>query len=124
FNSWGEKYAPWDDDDAVPERIAEQLKLPCFSPRVVLEGGSLDVNGKGAVLTTESVLLNPNRNPTLSRKQIEDRLDDYLAARHVIWLGDGIAGDDTDGHIDDLARFVNATTVVALVEDDSSDINY
>src|SRR6266480_3944721 len=66
----------------------------------------------GALLTTESVLLNPNRNPQLSRKQIEDRLDDYLAARHTVWLGDGIAGDDTDGHIDDLARFVNANTIV------------
>jgi agmatine deiminase len=124
FNSWGGKYAPWEDDDAVPERIAERLKLPCFSPRVVLEGGSIDVNGKGAVLTTESVLLNPNRNPTLTRKQIEDRLDDYLAARHVIWLGDGIAGDDTDGHIDDLTRFVSATSVVTIVEHDKEDINY
>lgn len=124
FNSWGGKYAPWEDDDAVPERIAEHLKLPCYSPRVVLEGGSIDVNGKGSVLTTESVLLNPNRNPTLSKKQIEDRIDDYLAARHVIWLGDGIAGDDTDGHIDDLSRFVNATTIVTVVEDDKEDINY
>ena len=124
FNSWGEKYFPWDDDDAVPERIAKRLELPCFSPRVVLEGGSIDVNGKGSVLTTECVLLNPNRNPTLSRKQIEDRLNDYLSVRHVIWLGDGISGDDTDGHIDDLSRFVNDHTVVTLVEDDVEDCNY
>jgi len=124
FNSWGEKYPPWDDDDAVPERVAELLKLPCFSPRMVLEGGSIEVNGKGTVLTTESVLLNPNRNPQLSRKQIEDRLEEYLAARHAVWLGDGIAGDDTDGHIDDLSRFVNATTVLTVAEDDPADINY
>jgi len=124
FNAWGGKYPPWDDDDAVPERVSEVLKLPCFSPRIVMEGGSIDVNGKGTVLTTESVLLNPNRNPTLSRKQIEDRLNEYLAARNVIWLGDGIVGDDTDGHVDDLTRFVNATTVVTIVEDDASDVNY
>jgi agmatine deiminase len=91
---------------------------------MVLEGGSIEVNGKGALLTTECVLLNPNRNPTMSRKQIEARLDEYLAARHVIWLGDGIAGDDTDGHIDDLSRFVDARTIVTVVEDDSDDVNY
>jgi agmatine deiminase len=76
------------------------------------------------VLTTESVLLNPNRNPNLNRKQIEDRLEEYLAAPHTVWLGDGIAGDDTDGHVDDLSRFVNATTVATVVEEDSSDVNY
>jgi agmatine deiminase len=124
FNSWGEKYAPWDDDDAVPERIAELKNLPCYHPRMVLEGGSIDVNGKGALLTTECVLLNPNRNPSMSKKQIEARLDEYLGARHVIWLGDGIVGDDTDGHIDDLARFVSAGTVATIVEDDPGDINY
>ncbi len=124
FNAWGGKYPPWDDDDAVPERIAAQLKLPCFHPRMILEGGSIDVNGLGTLLTTESVLLNPNRNPQLSRKQIEGRLDDYLRARNVIWLNAGIVGDDTDGHIDDLARFVNTNTVVAVVEEDSADVNY
>jgi agmatine deiminase len=124
FNSWGEKYHPWDDDDAVPERVAEILRLPCFHPRMVLEGGSIDVNGKGSLLTTEAVLLNPNRNPSMSRKQIESRLDEYLAARNVIWLGGGIAGDDTDGHVDDLARFVNERTVLAVVEEDPEDVNY
>lgn len=124
FNSWGGKYPPWDDDDAVPERIARILKLPCFHPRMVLEGGSIEVNGRGTLITTESVLLNPNRNPGMSRKQIEARLDEYLAARKVIWLGAGIAGDDTDGHIDDLARFVSATAVVAVVEEDARDENY
>jgi len=124
FNAWGGKYPPWDDDDAVPERIAERLKIPCYRPRMILEGGSIEVNGKGTLLTTESVLLNPNRNPTLSKKQIEARLDEYLAAKNIIWLGDGIVGDDTDGHIDDLSRFVNATTVVTVVEEDASDVNY
>ena len=124
FNSWGGKYPPWDDDDRVPERAAAILNVPCFHPRMVLEGGSIDVNGAGALLTTECVLLNPNRNPQLSRKQIEARLDEYLGASHVIWLGDGIVGDDTDGHIDDLARFVNATTVVTVYEDDEHDNNY
>ncbi len=124
FNAWGGKYPPWDDDDAVPEKIAELLKLPCYRPRMVMEGGSIDVNGSGALLTTESVLLNPNRNPQMTRKQIESRLDEYLGAPHVIWLGDGIAGDDTDGHIDDLARFVSASTIVAVVEEDAADVNY
>ena len=124
FNSWGGKYPPWDDDDAVPEKVAALLELPCFHPRVVLEGGSIEVNGKGTVLTTESVLLNPNRNPQLSKKQIEDRLDDYLGTKNAIWLGDGIAGDDTDGHIDDLSRFVNANTIVTVFEDDAEDVNF
>jgi agmatine deiminase len=124
FNSWGEKYAPWEDDDAVPERVAELLKMPCYHPRMVLEGGSIDVNGKGTVLTTESVLLNPNRNPQMTVKQIEARLDEYLAAKNVIWLGDGIAGDDTDGHIDDISRFVNPSTILTVVEEDEHDVNF
>jgi agmatine deiminase len=124
FNAWGGKYPPWDDDDAVPERIAGFLQMPVFSPRIVLEGGSIEVNGRGTLLTTEAVLLNPNRNPNMTKKQIEARLDEYLAARNIIWLGDGIVGDDTDGHIDDLSRFVNPTTIVTVVEDDKDDVNY
>jgi len=124
FNSWGGKYPPWDDDDKVPERAAAIVDVPCFHPRMVLEGGSIDVNGAGSLLTTECVLLNPNRNPTLSKKQIEARLDEYLGASNVIWLGDGIMGDDTDGHIDDLARFVTENTIVTIYEDDESDVNY
>jgi len=124
FNAWGGKYPPWDDDDQVPERVAAALNLNAYHPRMILEGGSIDVNGLGSVLTTESVLLNPNRNPQLSKKQIEARLDEYLAARNVIWLGDGIAGDDTDGHIDDISRFVNASTVLTDVEENSGDVNY
>jgi len=91
---------------------------------MILEGGAIDVNGKGALLTTESCLLNKNRNPNLSREEIEKRLRDYLGVREILWLGDGIAGDDTDGHIDDLARFVSERTVVAVVEEDRDDENY
>jgi agmatine deiminase len=90
----------------------------------VLEGGSIDVNGIGSVLTTESCLLNPNRNPTLSRADLEDYLRTYLGVANVLWLGDGIAGDDTDGHIDDLARFVASDTIVTVVENDPADVNY
>ena len=116
YNAWGGKYPPWDNDDAVPQRIAARLGVPLFQPGIVLEGGSIDVNGRGALLTTEACLLNPNRNPQLSRAQIEQVLRDYVGVRHILWLGDGIAGDDTDGHIDDLARFVDASTVVTVLE--------
>ena len=91
---------------------------------MILEGGSIDVNGTGALLTTESCLLNPNRNPRLSRGEIEQRLRDYLGVRDIFWLGDGIVGYDTDGHIDDLARFVSEHTVVTVVEEDRGDENY
>ncbi len=89
-----------------------------------MEGGALDVNGQGTLLTTESCLLNPNRNPQLTKQQIEEHLRDYLGVSNILWLGDGIAGDDTDGHVDDLARFVNANTVVTVVERDPLDANY
>jgi len=124
YNAWGGKYPPWAQDDVVPAAIATRLRIPLFSPGIVLEGGSIDVNGCGTVLTTEQCLLNPNRNPHLTRVEIETALRDYLGVRHVLWLGDGIAGDDTDGHIDDLARFVDPTTVVTVVEDDPTDENY
>ena len=123
YNAWGGKYPPFDDDDAVPQRIAELLELPVFSPGIVMEGGALDVNGEGLLLTTEACLLNPNRNPKLNKGQIEQCLKDYLGVTNVLWLGDGIVGDDTDGHIDDLTRFVNATTVVTVVEEDPADEN-
>ena len=124
FNSWGEKYGPWDLDDIVPQKIAEVFNLPLFAPGIVLEGGSIDVNGQGTLLTTEACLLNPNRNPTLTREEIEAYLRAYLGVTQILWLGDGIVGDDTDGHIDDLARFVNPTTVVCALEDDPTDVNY
>ncbi len=124
YNAWGGKYPPFDDDDAVPQRVAEFLKLPVFSPGIVMEGGSLDVNGEGLLLTTEACLLNPNRNPHLKKKQIEQYLKDFLGVTKVVWLGHGIVGDDTDGHVDDLTRFVNPDTVVTVVEDDRQDENY
>ena len=124
YNAWGNKYPPFDLDEVVPTRIAEILKVPVFYPRMILEGGSIDVNGTGALLTTESCLLNKNRNPNLSRNQIEGRLRDYLGVHDILWLGDGIAGDDTDGHIDDLMRFVSERIVVTVVEGNRDDENY
>ena len=124
YNAWGNKYPPFDLDDAVPQHVAKLRGLPLFSPGIVMEGGSLEVNGRGTVLTTEACLLNPNRNPQLNRAQIEKYLCDYLGVSNVLWLGEGIEGDDTDGHIDDLTRFVNATTVVTVVEEDPADDNY
>lgn len=124
YNAWGGKYPPFDEDDAVPQRIAELLGLPLFQPGIVLEGGSIDVNGAGLLLTTEACLLNQNRNPGLNKQQIETYLKEYLGVAKIIWLGNGIAGDDTDGHVDDLARFVSKNTVVTVVEDDPQDENY
>lgn len=124
FNAWGGKYPPYHDDDLVPTRIAEELKLPVFYPKIIMEGGAVDFNGAGTVLTTESCLLNKNRNPKLSKARIEQYLKDFYGQKHVIWLGDGIAGDDTDGHVDDLARFISPNTIVAAVEEDPRDENY
>jgi agmatine deiminase len=124
YNAWGGKYPPFDDDNRVPAQIAALQGRLRFEPGIVLEGGAIDPNGRGTLLTTEQCLLNPNRNPGLTKNEIERYLRDYLAATHVIWLGEGIAGDDTDGHIDELARFVNPTTVVAAVEVDPADENF
>lgn len=124
YNAWGGKYPPYDLDDDVPKHVARYCNLPLFEPGIVLEGGSVDVNGRGTLLTTEQCLLHPNRNGGLSRDCVERLLCDYLGVRHILWLGDGIAGDDTDGHIDDLARFVDAGTVVTVVEQDSADENF
>jgi agmatine deiminase len=124
FNAWGGKYPPYDDDDDVPTRIAEEYKLPVFYPKIIMEGGAVDFNGAGTVLTTESCLLNKNRNPGLSKREIERYLCDYYGQRHVCWLGEGIVGDDTDGHVDDQARFIDERTIVIAVEDDPKDENY
>ncbi|MFL5518149.1 MAG: agmatine/peptidylarginine deiminase [Gemmatimonadales bacterium] len=124
FNAWGEKYPPYDLDDVIPTRIAREYALPVFHPGIVLEGGSIEVNGRGTLLTTEACLLNPNRNPTLDRQAIEGYLRAYLGVRHILWLRDGIVGDDTDGHVDDLTRFVDEQTVVTAVEEDPADENY
>ncbi len=124
YNAWGGKYPPFDIDNTIPPLIAARLGLRRFEKAMVLEGGSIDVNGSGAVLTTESCLLNPNRNPKLGRAEIEQVLRDYLGVRRVLWLGDGIVGDDTDGHIDDLSRFFSADGIVTVVEKNRRDENY
>ena len=124
YNAWGWKYPPFDLDDAVPVHVAEALGLPLYAPGIILEGGSIDVNGSGSLLTTESCLLNKNRNPQLKRPQIEAVLRDYLGVTNILWLGAGIEGDDTDGHVDDLTRFVNRTTVMTVIEEDPLDANH
>ena len=121
FNAWGDKYESLRKDNQVPYAMNRTLILPLFEAGIVLEGGSVDWNGRGTLLTTEQCLLNKNRNPSLSKAEIEQRLRDFLGARHFIWLKEGIQGDDTDGHIDDIARFVNPTTVVCACQDDPRD---
>ena len=110
YNAWGRKYEYLIQDDSVTKEIARLLQVPVFAPEIVLEGGSIEVNGYGTCLTTEQCLLNPNRNPHLGQKDIERILGNHLGVDHFIWLGEGIMGDDTDGHIDDIARFINSTT--------------
>lgn len=124
FNAWGGKYPPFESDNALPGRFAEWTEMPIFKPEIVLEGGSIETNGEGLFLTTEAVLLNKNRNPHLSRDQIADTLRNYLGAEKIIWLKDGLEGDDTDGHIDDLSRFLNRETILTMVCDDPNDVNY
>ena len=124
FNSWGRKYGPWDLDDVIPPAACRMLDIPWVTHDFVLEGGSLDTDGQGTLLTTEQCLLNPNRNPSLRRTDIEERLARWLGIRKVIWLHDGLEGDDTDGHIDDITRFVAPGTVVTVVEPDPKDANH
>lgn len=124
YNAWGGKYPPYELDDVVPTKIAQHYNLPLFLPGIVMEGGSVDFNDKGTVLTTTACLLNENRNPHLSQAQIEQYLYDYYGTEQILWLGDGIVGDDTDGHIDDITRFVSTHKVVTVVEENHSDENY
>jgi agmatine deiminase len=124
FNAWGEKYKTHIRDTRIPDFINKNINIPCFKPGIVLEGGSIDVNGNGTLITTEECLLNKNRNTDLSKKDIEGYLKDYLGTRKVIWLKRGIAGDDTDGHVDDIARFVSPRTVICVCEEDKNDENY
>lgn len=124
YNAWGRKYEDFQCDNLIPTRIADEFQEVCFSPGMILEGGSIDVNGLGTLLTTEACLLNENRNPHLSRVEIELRLSQYLNVSKFIWLGDGIEGDDTDGHVDDMTRFVAADTIVTIVESNANDVNY
>ncbi len=124
FNAWGDKYEALKQDNSVPQLLEPVLQLERFAPGIVLEGGAIDVNGHGCVLTTEQCLLNPNRNPQLSQTEIEAYLENYLGVTKVLWLGEGIVGDDTDGHIDDIARFVSPNVIVCALEDDPEDANY
>jgi agmatine deiminase len=124
FNAWGNKYDDLLPDDATGLEVARSTGLRVFETGVVLEGGSIDVNGRGSLLTTEQCLLNKNRNPRLGKAQLERLLHDYLGAESVVWLGEGVAGDDTDGHVDDIARFVNEDTVVCMTEPDADDVNH
>ena len=124
YNAWGGKYPPFDLDNRVPISIAKKLGLPFQAPGIVMEGGSVEFNGKGTLLTTTSCLLNPNRNPHLTQNEIEKYLVDYYGVTNVLWLGDGIIGDDTDGHIDDITRFTGADTVLTVVEKNMKDENH
>ena len=124
FNAWGNKYKDLKQDDRIPYQLNKIMNIPVFKPEIVLEGGSIEVNGSGTVLTTEQCLLNKNRNPRASKVEIESYIKNYLNVSNILWLKEGIAGDDTDGHIDDIARFVNRSNVLCVFEEDKDDENY
>lgn len=124
YNAWGDKYPPYDLDNEIPPSIEKATKLRRFVKDMVLEGGSIDVNGQGALLTSEQCLLNPNRNPSLTKEQIEQALRDYLGVTDIYWVGEGIVGDDTDGHIDDMTRFFKPDGFITCVEPNKKDKNH
>ncbi len=124
FSAWGGKYPPFDLDDVIPTLIAKQFNIPVFNPGIIMEGGSVEFNGKGTLLTSTCCLLNENRNPELNQQQVEKYLSDYYGIDQVLWVNEGIVGDDTDGHIDDTIRFVNEDTVFCVIETDINDENY
>ncbi len=124
YNAWGGKYPPYDLDDIIPTLIGNHYNLPVYYPGIVMEGGSVEFNGKGTVLTSTACLLNPNRNPHLNQQQIEAYLCNYYGMEQVLWVDEGIVGDDTDGHIDDTVRFANEDTVITVIEENKSDENY
>lgn len=124
YNAWGNKYPPFDLDDVIPTKIGNALGLDVFHPGIIMEGGSVDFNGAGTVITSTACLLNPNRNPHLNQSQIEQYLMDYYGQEQVLWVDEGIVGDDTDGHIDDTVRFVNEDTVITVIEENRKDENY
>lgn len=124
YNAWGGKYPPYDSDDRLPKWFANTFDIKSIRTNMVLEGGSIETNGDGVLLTTESVLLHPNRNPELSKKEIEDKLLTFLGMDKIVWLNKGLEGDDTDGHIDDLSRFLNRNTILTMTCDDPLDVNY
>jgi agmatine deiminase len=124
FNAWGGKYPDYADDARIAARLLVHLGLPCFEAPFVLEGGAIHVDGEGTALVTEQCLLNANRNPALRRADIEEHLRAWLGVRSIIWLGQGLVDDETDGHIDNLACFARPGVVLALVEDDPRDANH
>lgn len=124
YNAWGGKYPPYDLDDNIPTRLAEHYNIPVYYPGIIMEGGSVEFNGEGTVMTSKACLLNPNRNPSLNQAQIEQYLMDYYGVKQVLWVDEGIIGDDTDGHIDDTVRFINEDTVLTVIEEDPSQENY
>lgn len=124
YNAWGGKYPPFDKDDVIPTLIGKHYNLPVYYPGIIMEGGSVEFNGKGTVLTSTCCLMNENRNPHLNQGQIETFLQDYYGVDQVLWVAEGIVGDDTDGHIDDTVRFVNEDTVLTVVESNKQDENY
>ncbi|RRB06473.1 agmatine deiminase family protein [Larkinella rosea] len=124
YNAWGNKYPPYDRDQLIPVEIAHYRKLQYVNPGIVMEGGSVEFNGKGTVLTSRACLLNQNRNAHLTQAQIEHYLCEYYGVQQVLWVEEGIVGDDTDGHIDDTVRFVNEDTVVVATENNPNDENY
>lgn len=124
YNAWGGKYPPFDLDDVIPTCVARHYDVPVYYPGIVMEGGSVEFNGEGTILTSTACLLNPNRNPHLDQKAIENYLINYYGAEQILWVDEGIIGDDTDGHIDDTVRFVNSDTVLTVIEENKGDENY
>ena len=124
YNAWGNKYPPFDLDDVIPTLIAKHYGMPVYHPGIIMEGGSVDFNGNGTLITSTACLLNKNRNPHLNRGQIEDYLCNYYGVDQILWVDEGIVGDDTDGHIDDTVRFVNEDTVITVVEENKTDENH
>jgi len=124
YNAWGNKYPPFDLDDVIPTLIGKHFNIPVYHPDIVMEGGSVEFNGKGTLLTSTACLLNKNRNPHLNQGQIENYLYNYYGVEQVLWVDEGIVGDDTDGHIDDTVRFVNEDTVITVIEENRNDENY
>ncbi len=124
FNAWGGKFPPWELDNSIPQQIARSLGKRVFHGGMILEGGAIEINGAGQLLTTEAVLLNPNRNSMMDRVEIEQKLRDGLGVSDILWLKQGIEGDDTDGHIDDLARFIDERTIIACIDGDAASPNH
>lgn len=123
-NAWGGKYPPFDLDDVIPSLIGKDYNIPVYHPGIIMEGGSVDFNGAGTLITSTSCLLNPNRNPHLTKREIEQYLINYYGVEQILWVDEGIIGDDTDGHIDDTVRFFKEDAVITVIEHNKQDENY